>query len=250
MPEPTSTPATSGLIQSLPAAPTLQWDEPDEVPAGASGVIAELVACKDLKDEESRLRQRRENFFGRNRAEVARLNAMRDDYNRRKPLAWKAARAWLAGQATPPVAPGLPIRGVRVDGDTVIVSVKGGNDAARFVCGALVEGMEKAQSLGQRLTQCTHCGLLEDPGARPCAIGASQCPVAAKVAPAPVVEHPDDLLTVANIEPENGGATLTLLAAGLGNLIDIVGEQPETYTVRIAAMTRVEFEALGEFDGF
>ncbi len=144
----------------------------------------------------------------------------------------------------------LPIRGVRVEGVTVIVSVKGGNDAARFVCGALVEGMAKAQTLGQRLTQCMHCGRLEDPGARPCAIGAPQRPVAAEAAPAPGVEGPGDLLTVANIEPEDGGATLTLLAADLGDLTDIVGEQPETYTVRIAAMTRVEFEALGEFDGF
>jgi hypothetical protein len=39
------------------------------------------------------------------------------------------------------VAAGFPIRGVRVEGDTVIVSVKGGNDAARLVCGAIVEGM-------------------------------------------------------------------------------------------------------------
>lgn len=34
---------------------------------------------------------------------------------------------------------GLPIRGVRVDGHSVVVSVKGGNDAARRVCGALID---------------------------------------------------------------------------------------------------------------
>jgi hypothetical protein len=31
------------------------------------------------------------------------------------------------------------MRGVRVEGDTVIISVKGGNDAARELCGALIE---------------------------------------------------------------------------------------------------------------
>lgn len=31
------------------------------------------------------------------------------------------------------------IRGVRVDGDTVVISVKGGNDAARHLCGELVK---------------------------------------------------------------------------------------------------------------
>jgi hypothetical protein len=37
-----------------------------------------------------------------------------------------------------PVVPQWPIRGVRVDGDTVILSVNGGNDAARWLCGELV----------------------------------------------------------------------------------------------------------------
>jgi hypothetical protein len=31
------------------------------------------------------------------------------------------------------------MRGVRVDGDTVVIKVKGGNDAARELCGALIE---------------------------------------------------------------------------------------------------------------
>ena len=35
------------------------------------------------------------------------------------------------------------MRGVRVDGDTVVISVKGGNDAARELCGALIEEMGK-----------------------------------------------------------------------------------------------------------
>ena len=35
------------------------------------------------------------------------------------------------------------IKGVRVDGDNVIVSVKGGNEAARKLCGALIEEMNK-----------------------------------------------------------------------------------------------------------
>jgi len=71
--------------------------------------------------------------------------------------------------------------------------------------------------------------------------------------PAPSVEavkpNPDDMLTVANITVD-GGNTLTLLAGDLGNLIDIVGEDEETYNVTITAMRRDDFEALGEFDGF
>ena len=35
------------------------------------------------------------------------------------------------------------IQGVRVQDDTVIVKVKGGNDAARKLCGALIEEMNK-----------------------------------------------------------------------------------------------------------
>jgi hypothetical protein len=35
------------------------------------------------------------------------------------------------------------IQGVRVDGDTVVVKVKGGNNAARELCGALIEEMNK-----------------------------------------------------------------------------------------------------------
>ena len=34
------------------------------------------------------------------------------------------------------------MRGVRVEGDTVIISVKGGNEAARELCGALIKEME------------------------------------------------------------------------------------------------------------
>jgi hypothetical protein len=35
------------------------------------------------------------------------------------------------------------MRGVRVDGDTVVISVKGDNDEARKLCGALIEEMNK-----------------------------------------------------------------------------------------------------------
>lgn len=63
--------------------------------------LAELVALKDLKDEESKLRARRVCSIVRNRAALAKVNAMRDDYNRRKPLAWAAARAALAESEAP-----------------------------------------------------------------------------------------------------------------------------------------------------
>jgi hypothetical protein len=63
--------------------------------------LRELVACKDLKDEESRLRQRRECSILRQPNSLAEANAMRDDYNRRKPLAWSAARAAAPSPAQP-----------------------------------------------------------------------------------------------------------------------------------------------------
>lgn len=59
--------------------------------------------------------------------------------------AWVSARDELraaltqalgAQPAAEPVA--WPIKGVRVDGDNVVVSVWGGNDAARWLCGALI----------------------------------------------------------------------------------------------------------------
>jgi hypothetical protein len=61
---------------------------------------------------------------------------------------------------------------------------------------------------------------------------------------------PDDMLTVAHIELEGSGSTLTLAADRLGDLIDIVGEGDNDYIVRIRGMKRADFEALGEFDGF
>jgi hypothetical protein len=54
----------------------------------------------------------------------------------------KGPHAEVRPLCTPPVAQrqwvGL-IRGVRVEGDTVVITVKGGNDAARELCGALLE---------------------------------------------------------------------------------------------------------------
>jgi hypothetical protein len=35
------------------------------------------------------------------------------------------------------------MRGVRVDGDTVVIVAKGGNEAARELCGALIDEMNK-----------------------------------------------------------------------------------------------------------
>lgn len=35
------------------------------------------------------------------------------------------------------------MRGVRVEGDTVVITVKGGNETARKLCGALIEEMNR-----------------------------------------------------------------------------------------------------------
>jgi hypothetical protein len=60
--------------------------------------LRELVALKDLKDEELRMRQRRP---VRDQNKLASCEAMRLEYLRRKPLAWSAARAALALQQEP-----------------------------------------------------------------------------------------------------------------------------------------------------
>jgi hypothetical protein len=49
---------------------------------------------------------------------------------------------WPNGNAQPPQRTWVGLmRGVRVEGDTVVISVHYGNDAARQVCGALIEEM-------------------------------------------------------------------------------------------------------------
>lgn len=59
---------------------------------------------------------------------------------------------------------------------------------------------------------------------------------------------PDDLITVAHITLD--GVTLTLEINQLGDLVHLVGEEEQTYELRIAPMRRGDFEDLGEFDGF
>jgi len=64
--------------------------------------LAELVALKDLKDEEARMRQRRECRRLSGNVDMRRkVDAMRDEYNRRKPLAWAAARSALSASTQP-----------------------------------------------------------------------------------------------------------------------------------------------------
>ena len=66
-------------------------------------------------------------------------------------------------------------------------------------------------------------------------------PVAAAVTSA------DDSLMVAHITRD--GTTLTLKLSELRDLPHFLSEE-QTYTLRIASMSRADFEALGEFDGF
>ena len=47
-------------------------------------------------------------------------------------LGWEPKRTWV----------GL-MRGVRVEGNAVVITVKGGNDEARALCGELINEMEK-----------------------------------------------------------------------------------------------------------
>ena len=49
-----------------------------------------------------------------------------------------------AWNTTPPQRTWVGLmRGVRVEGDTVVITVKGGNDAARELCGDLIKEMNK-----------------------------------------------------------------------------------------------------------
>ena len=49
-----------------------------------------------------------------------------------------------------------PIQGVRVDGDTVIISVKGGNDTARWLCAELVRIPDAARRRGVQPAPVPH----------------------------------------------------------------------------------------------
>lgn len=62
--------------------------------------------------------------------------------------------------------------------------------------------------------------------------------------------HIPRLVCVAHIEPEDGGDPLILQVSELGRLPDLVGKSAETYTLRIEWMSRLEFEAIGEWNGF
>ena len=50
----------------------------------------------------------------------------------------------LAQQVVPPQRTWVGLmRGVRVEGNAVVITVKGGNDEARALCGELINQMEK-----------------------------------------------------------------------------------------------------------
>lgn len=55
--------------------------------------LAELVALKDIGDEILRLKQRKIVAIKRDPVAVEEVKQLEDEYNRRKPLAWSAARA-------------------------------------------------------------------------------------------------------------------------------------------------------------
>lgn len=59
--------------------------------------LFELVALKDLRDEYERRKQRRLHWLERDPDEVAAVAAMKEEYDRRKPPAWAAARAAIHG---------------------------------------------------------------------------------------------------------------------------------------------------------
>ncbi|CAN7321763.1 hypothetical protein LJR084_001854 [Variovorax sp. LjRoot84] len=72
--------------------------------SAAERALTELVAVKDIKDEFSRLKQRRAVVFGRDPEAVAECERLEADYKRRQPIAWEAARAALQSPAEQPVA--------------------------------------------------------------------------------------------------------------------------------------------------
>ena len=59
----------------------------------------------------------------------------------KKPWYVRRDEAQPAPQQQEPAA--WPIRGVRVDGDMVIITVKGGSDAARWLCGEILATQER-----------------------------------------------------------------------------------------------------------
>jgi hypothetical protein len=112
----------------------------------------ELLACKALKEEESRLRQRRECSILREPNSLAKANAMRDDYNRRKPLAWEALRAALAAKPEP--ADSLDVIAWQKPGTTFVVHAdlkectNNGHEYSRPLYAAKVESVSAPLSDG------------------------------------------------------------------------------------------------------
>lgn len=85
---------------AAPAAPLVP--EP-----GVRAALEELVALKDLKDEELRMRQRRP---VRDPQKVAQCDAMQAEYRSRKPAAWAAARAALSSTPSAPTSDPAPVQ--------------------------------------------------------------------------------------------------------------------------------------------
>ena len=56
---------------------------------------------------------------------------------------YESARRWVREVGLP--AEKWPMRGVRVEDDKVIITVTGGNDAARILCGELVKMIEDSK---------------------------------------------------------------------------------------------------------
>jgi hypothetical protein len=65
--------------------------------AELEAALRELVGLKEMKADADRRKQRRDYVFRRDEIEVAAVDALLSDYSRRKPIAWAAARAILAG---------------------------------------------------------------------------------------------------------------------------------------------------------
>ena len=131
------------------------WEEEEEISAKAHQVVYKAI---DALEEALAKQEQGKSFFKFRECEDSQVNQTKQEQG--EPVAWMfyldgCNQVVLDEDSDADIRfNGVPLsttpqqrtwvglmRGIRVEGDTVVISVHYGNDAARQVCGALIEEM-------------------------------------------------------------------------------------------------------------